>query len=120
MANNIALGKTVTMSSLYTSTQHGDGVWAYAVDGNTSKDWFNGGCACTNYEADPWLLVDLGGTFTVTSLKIFNREDGGTATCKYIIRGMHFTRCYNFQEKTLFNPFSLVRNASKLEISTQI
>ena len=69
--------------------QYVDGVWAYAVDGNTSKDWFNGGCASTKNETDPWLLLDLGGTFTVTALKIFNREDGGV--CKYVIRAMQYT-----------------------------
>ena len=83
VANNIALGKNVTMSSLYTSNTLGDGDWEYAVDGNTSKDWYVGGCASTNSESNPWLLLDLGGTFTVTSLKIFNREDNGF--CEYVI-----------------------------------
>ena len=113
MASNVAEGKTVTMSSLYTSTQHGDGDWEHAVDGDTSQDWYAGGCASTNNEANPWLLLDLGDTFTVTSLKIFNREDGGF--CKYCTKGMQLTRCYNFQEKP--SSIHLVRNASKLEIS---
>ena len=79
---NVALGKTVTMSSLFTSTQHGDGVWAYAVDGNTNQDWYVGGCAGTISETNPWLAIDLGDIYTVTSLKIYDRVD---YDCKYVM-----------------------------------
>ena len=90
---NIALGGNVTMSSLYTSTTHGDGTWAYAVDGITDQDWYTGGCASSNREANPWLLLDLGGPFTVTALKIYNRGDGSYG--KDVIRGMQYTKGYN-------------------------
>ena len=83
----------MTMSSLYTSTTHGDGTWAYAVDGITDQDWYTGGCASSNREANPWLLLDLGGPFTVTALKIYNRGDGSLG--KDFIRGMQYTKGYN-------------------------
>ena len=85
----------MTMSSLFTSTEKGDGTWAYAVDGNTNQDWYNGGCASSIREADPWLLLDLRGTFTVTALKIYNRADGSVG--KDVIRGMEYTKGYNVE-----------------------
>ena len=70
-ANNVALGKNVTMSSLYTP---GGGDWSHAVDGNPSGDWFRDySCACTNKDDNPWLLLDLEDTYTVTAMKIYNR-----------------------------------------------
>ena len=82
VVTNVALGKNVTMSSLYTSTQYGDGTWAYAVDGNTNQDWSDGGCAGTNLDTNPWLFIDLWGIYTVTSLKIYDRVD---YDCKYVM-----------------------------------
>ena len=93
---NVALGKTVTMSSLFTSTQYGDGFWTYAVDGNTNQNYTDGGCSSTNRDTMPWLLLDLEGIYTVTSLKIFNRVDyqGRNVMC-CIMRKPAFCICEN-------------------------
>ena len=81
---NIALGKTVTMSSQYTSSNPSipPAPPENAVDGNTNGDWYVGGCASTVQEANPWMQIDLGGLYTVTSMTIFNRVDGNIGKTK--------------------------------------
>ena len=64
------------MSSLYTG-----GDWSHATDGNTDGDWYDGGCASTDRDTNPWLLLDLGDTYTVGAMRIYNRVDG--TVCKY-------------------------------------
>ncbi|SEW43957.1 Por secretion system C-terminal sorting domain-containing protein [Chitinophaga sp. YR573] len=59
--NNLALGKTVTVSSTETSAL----VAAYAVDGNSSTRW------ASTLGVDPqWITVDLGNTYSISEIKI--------------------------------------------------
>ena len=44
-----------------------------AVDDETDGNYWSGSCSHTNDE-DPWWAVDLGNTYEVTSVVVFNRE----------------------------------------------
>ena len=48
-----------------------------AVDGNTSDAATSGACAHTNHSPYSWWKVDLGRTYLLTGIKIYNRERGG-------------------------------------------
>jgi hypothetical protein len=59
--NNLALGKSVTVSSTETSAL----VAAYAVDGNSSTRW------ASTLGVDPqWITVDLGNNYSISQIKI--------------------------------------------------
>lgn len=69
-ATNWALNQATDQSSLYNV-----GHSSKAVDGNTGGHYFNDGCTETNYEVNPWWVVDLGQDIVVTSLVVANRVD---------------------------------------------
>ena len=74
---NVAFGANVTLESTYThqnpSMPDGDGY--KAVDGNTSSDWYVGGCACTKRRHNPWMTLDFGSVYTIERMVIYNRYD---------------------------------------------
>ncbi|XP_055957092.1 cell death abnormality protein 1 isoform X2 [Patella vulgata] len=75
---NVALNKPTWQSSTYRS-----GVSSRAVDGNTNQRWYGNSCTETNNnKAREWLCVDLKQSFDISSMKIFNRIDGGTNNIK--------------------------------------
>jgi hypothetical protein len=72
--SNLALNKPATLSSTlnYNDAER-------AVDGDTSGE-FSDGSTCTHteldsYEINPWWTVDLGGTYDVSKVLIYNRAD---------------------------------------------
>jgi endonuclease/exonuclease/phosphatase family metal-dependent hydrolase len=67
---NIALGKPTSQSSLAYS-----GEASRAVDGNTSGQYGDKSVTHTEHETAPWWKVDLGGSFYVEEVVIFNRTD---------------------------------------------
>lgn len=74
---NLALNKTVTTSSSYSSNQNGP----KAVDGNNSTQW-----TASNNTFNQWLSVDLGGRYDLTSVKqTFAETDN--SNYKYKIEG---------------------------------
>ena len=70
-ATNVAFNKTVTMSTYYGPDAPG----SHAVNGIKTGDWYDGSCACTTSQVNPWLLLNLEGTYTVTGMQIVNRAD---------------------------------------------
>jgi len=69
--DNVALGKVATQSS----TAFG-GVAARAVDGNTNGSYGAGSVTHTQPSTNnPWWRVDLGATYDVTQINVFNRTD---------------------------------------------
>ena len=68
---NLAFNKTVTMSSVHSAESPG----RHAVNGIKTGDWYDGSCASTNSELNPWLIVDLGDVYTLGSIIIVNRVD---------------------------------------------
>ncbi|XP_078591714.1 uncharacterized protein LOC144870889 isoform X2 [Branchiostoma floridae x Branchiostoma japonicum] len=67
---NVALGKTAYQTStLYDRPAH------LAVDGNTNPNWDAGSCIHTNWESHPSWWVDLGQSYVVIRVEIFNRLD---------------------------------------------
>ncbi|XP_023930889.1 uncharacterized protein LOC112041643 [Lingula anatina] len=72
---NIALGKTASQSSNYSSGS----LARLAVDGNTNTRFFDGSCTHTeeNVELFPWWEVDLGNMYYIYSVTLVNREKAG-------------------------------------------
>ena len=68
--NNIAVNKTAIQSS----TAYG-GVASRAVDGNTDGDWSQNSVTHTSSTEHPWWQVDLGTTYDVSAIEVWNRTD---------------------------------------------
>lgn len=78
--SNVALNKTTNQSSTLTAGGI-TGSSSKAVDGNTNGIFFtnptnNSSVSATQNETEPWWDVDLGGTFSLEQINIFNRTDG--------------------------------------------
>jgi len=69
-ATNLALGKSAFQSTTYTGYPA-----SLAVDGNTSGNMSSGSVTVTNGDANGWWQVDLGASFTLSSIVIWNRTD---------------------------------------------
>ena len=68
---NVALKKEAAESSI------GDNAPASrAVDGNSDGDWVNGSVSHTTQEDNPWWQVDLGKSYAINQIRIWNRTDG--------------------------------------------
>jgi hypothetical protein len=67
---NVALNKTATQSTL-----DAGGVPSRAVDGNTSGVWANNSVTHTLSAAQSWWQVDLGASFIIDSIRVWNRTD---------------------------------------------
>ncbi|XP_070546534.1 uncharacterized protein [Ptychodera flava] len=71
--SNVAQGKLATQSS---DKPNKDGGAEKAVDGNTGGEWkASKSCSWTRRELQPWWKVDLGSSFDVYEIRIFNRRD---------------------------------------------
>ncbi|XP_063183755.1 uncharacterized protein LOC134512307 [Chroicocephalus ridibundus] len=70
-AQNVALGRPATQSSLLDATSGA----ANAVDGNRDGNWEHGSCAHTLEEPEPWWRVDLGRRHLVYAVVVKNRLD---------------------------------------------
>ena len=68
--NNLALGKSTSQSS----TAWG-GVSARAVDGDTDGDYSNYSVTHTSSDNQSWWQVDLGASYRLDSINLFNRTD---------------------------------------------
>jgi MSHA biogenesis protein MshQ len=69
-ANLVSQGKTATQSSTSYS-----GAASRAVDGNTSGVYGNGSVTATGVETQPWWQVDVGQTYGITQVTLWNRTD---------------------------------------------
>lgn len=67
---NVAFGKSASASSVGFNTVAYD-----AIDGNTDGNFDHGSVVHTNYDANPWWQVDLGATYTLDRIVIYNRTD---------------------------------------------
>jgi hypothetical protein len=65
---NLALGKTATESSTSSPASR-------AVDGNTDGYYFDGSVSHTGLDANAWWQVDLGASYTITTVRLWNRTD---------------------------------------------
>ncbi|MEQ9302317.1 MAG: carbohydrate-binding protein, partial [Marinoscillum sp.] len=71
VGTNIALNGTATQSSTAYS-----GVASRAIDGNTSGNWSDGSVTHTSADtSNPWWEVDLGGTYDIDYIDIYNRTN---------------------------------------------
>ncbi|HWP96169.1 MAG TPA: discoidin domain-containing protein [Syntrophomonadaceae bacterium] len=87
---NVAQGKNATQSS-----DGWGGIASSAVDGNTDGNFWAGSVSHTNYDSfGPWLQVDLGESYSIDHISIWNRTDGSTDRLK------------NFYVFVSNNPFS--------------
>lgn len=67
-SENIAVGRPA-----YQSTTYNDNTAGLAVDGDTSNLLGQGSCTHTEIETSPWWAVDLQGSYTVTTVVLYNR-----------------------------------------------
>jgi hypothetical protein len=67
---NFAYRKFATQSSDYEN-----GVASKAVDGNTDGHWGSNSVTHTGNASNPWWQVDLGATYNVNQIQIWNRTD---------------------------------------------
>ncbi|MEK7094390.1 MAG: discoidin domain-containing protein, partial [Patescibacteria group bacterium] len=72
--SNLALGKTASQISTWPSPP---APASRAVDGNTDGDFWNGSVAHTNSQTQDWWEVDLGQTYFINTINVWNR----TAYC---------------------------------------
>ncbi|XP_066304358.1 fucolectin-like [Branchiostoma lanceolatum] len=72
---NVAQGKPADQTSTYRYAHHG--LASHAVDGNTDGNYYSGSCASTAHlpDANASWWVDLGESYMVDSVVIFNRMD---------------------------------------------
>ncbi len=70
LRENIALNKAATQSS---TSNNGDA--SRAVDGNTNGVYSQASTTHTNQETNAWWRVDLGNTYELSTVKVFNRTD---------------------------------------------
>ncbi|XP_064911339.1 uncharacterized protein LOC135578892 isoform X2 [Columba livia] len=70
-AQNVALGRPATQSSLLDATSGAGN----AVDGNQDGNWEHGSCTHTTEEPEPWWRVDLGARHAVYAVTVTNRRD---------------------------------------------
>ena len=68
---NVALGKSASQSTTF----DGSIVASRSVDGNTSGVWADNVLSSTNSESHPWWQVDLGSSYFIQSVKLWNRTD---------------------------------------------
>jgi hypothetical protein len=69
-ATNVARGKPTAQSS----TEF-DGAASRAVDGNTDGAYFSGSVTHTSSAPNQWWMVDLGASYRIESITIYNRTD---------------------------------------------
>jgi hypothetical protein len=70
---NVAMSKNVTMSSLWNLPIYHGG--SYAVDGQVLNIPGAEKCTHTENEVKPWLSIDLGNTYDIDRVVIYNRQD---------------------------------------------
>ena len=73
IAENLALGKPARQSSDLNIPV--DLSAAKAVDGNTNGNFGASSLAHTDFDSSAWWEVDLTGNFSLTDVRVFNRED---------------------------------------------
>ena len=70
---NVAVGKTSTQSSVGWS-----GVPSRGNDGNTNGDFSAGSVMHTDYDAQAWYQIDLGASYLIHRIDVWNRSDGSS------------------------------------------
>jgi hypothetical protein len=68
VSSDLALGKTATQSSTVAPASR-------AVDGNTDGDYWNGSVSHTGADANAWWQVDLGASYSINAVTLWNRTD---------------------------------------------
>jgi hypothetical protein len=81
LRQNVAQGKATQQSA---SPYGASGTSAAAVDGNTNGVWDAGSVTHTD-EQSPWWQVDLGATYDIARIRIYNRTD----CCRERLRGFY-------------------------------
>ena len=70
---NVAMSKDTTMSSLWNHPIYHAS--SFAVDGQVLNNPGADKCATTQPEVKPWLSIDLGNTYDIDRVVIYNRQD---------------------------------------------
>ena len=67
---NLTANKTVSQSSIF-----GTGAPELAIDGNTDGNYGNGSVSQTNSESEAWWEIDLGTSYDIEDITLWNRTD---------------------------------------------
>jgi len=67
-STNLALGRIATESSIVAPASR-------AVDGSTDGNYFNGSVSHTGADPNAWWQVDLGASYTITAVQLWNRTE---------------------------------------------
>ncbi|XP_077989192.1 uncharacterized protein LOC144443540 [Glandiceps talaboti] len=67
---NVAVGKIASQSSNYNNNNP-----YRAIDGNTNSNWNGNSCSHTNNNQNAWWQVDLGDSYPVYQVIVYNRQD---------------------------------------------
>uniref|UniRef100_A0A8D0BQ13 Fucolectin tachylectin-4 pentraxin-1 domain-containing protein n=1 Tax=Salvator merianae TaxID=96440 RepID=A0A8D0BQ13_SALMN len=78
---NLARGRPACQSSVYLHEIIGSA--NKAVDGDCDGNYTQGSCTHTNGEANPWWYVDLGTSYAIAAVIVYNRAD----CCSERLRG---------------------------------
>ena len=78
----MAMGKIALQGS---ETYYVRSIADKALDGNTSDAASYGTCAHTTNSSHSWWKVDLGKSFLITGIQIYNRERGGMIVFFYFL-----------------------------------
>lgn len=71
----------VNLAESGTASQSSTGFWGWdatadlAIDGNTDGDYWNGSVSHTTLNYQPWWMVDLGATYSLDGVALWNRTD---------------------------------------------
>lgn len=102
---NVAAFKSVTMSSEY--SPHTDMYSPhYAVDDRVFNTLWGEQCACTDFDAYPWMIIDMENIFEVNYVTLFNRIDelGKKAiSCVLILLNTKLIICLTYNCEFFFN-----------------
>ena len=72
---NLALSGTATQSTTFCCDRGVSGAAGKAIDGNTDGDFFNGSVSHTAGDQNAFWRVDLGDTFEIGQVTVWNRTD---------------------------------------------
>ena len=108
---NVALRKRTYESSSFSDTVHFRR--AFAVDGNRKSLRSQKSCTHTNKERNPWWMVDLGGSYHISYLKVTNRGDccgklGYFLTIQNVLKQKHAYICmtvYTYVHTHIYTPY---------------
>ncbi|XP_066490575.1 uncharacterized protein [Tiliqua scincoides] len=93
---NVAIGGKASQSSTFNKL----GLARNAIDGSIAGEFMRGSCIHTDFQHNPWWIVDLKAVYNVSSVRVSNRED----CCASRINGAEIRVGNSFESGGTTNP----------------